>query len=128
MHPNEVLLRKGYEAFANSDLEAVNALFADDVVFHTTGKNPLAGTYKGKDEVFGFLAQVISQTDGTYKAELHDVLANDEHSIALASVSATRNGKSINYQQIAIYHVTNGAVTEGFFQSTDQYAEDAFWS
>ena len=128
MHKNEALLRKGYEAFANSDLEAVNALFADDVVFHTVGKNPLAGTYKGKDEVFGFLAQIISQTDGTYKAELHDVVANDEHSIALANVTATRNSKSIAYQQIAIYHVADGRVTEAFYQTTDQYAEDAFWS
>src|SRR6266487_5323652 len=62
-HPNEDLLRKGYEAFASYDLDTIQALFADDVVFHIPGKNPVSGDYKGKDEVFGFFAKMLTLSD-----------------------------------------------------------------
>jgi ketosteroid isomerase-like protein len=37
-HANEELLRQGYEAFSKGDMEALAALFAHDVVWHTPGR------------------------------------------------------------------------------------------
>ncbi len=54
-HPNEELLRRGYDAFTKGDMEAVNELFADDIVWHNAGRDQFAGDYHGKDEVFGLL-------------------------------------------------------------------------
>src|SRR5207244_733997 len=57
-HPNEDLVRRGYEAFGTGDMATLNELFADDIVWHAPGRNQLAGTYRGKDEVFATFAKV----------------------------------------------------------------------
>jgi ketosteroid isomerase-like protein len=48
-HPNEELVRRGYQAFATGDVATLNELFADDIVWHAPGRNQLAGTYRGKE-------------------------------------------------------------------------------
>src|SRR5205823_1359716 len=77
-HPNEDLVRRGYEAFATGDMATLNELFADDVVWHAPGHNELAGTFRGKDEVFANLQKNMELTGGTFKLEIHDLLADDE--------------------------------------------------
>lgn len=128
MHPNEELLRRGYAAFDAADLDTIRELFAEDAIVHTVGRNPLTGTYKGRDEIFGFLAQLVTLSEGTYKVELHDVLANDAHAVALGKVTASRAGRSLAYNQVATYHVRDGQVFEAWYVGDDQYAEDEFWN
>jgi ketosteroid isomerase-like protein len=127
-HPNEELLRKGYDAFAAYDLETIQGLFADDVVFHTPGRNPTSGDYKGKDEVFGYLANLLTLSDGTFKSQPHDILANDKHGLVLARNTAQRAGKTLDINEVAIYHIEGGKVVEAWFHNADDYADDEFWS
>src|SRR2546428_7653130 len=82
-HPNVELLQKGYDAFEKGDLDTLRELFAADIVFHTTGHSPLAGDYRGQDEVFGFFGKLVELTGGTFKIERHAVLADDEHGAVL---------------------------------------------
>lgn len=51
-HPNVALVRRGYKAFIDGDLDALRELFADDIVWHNGGRNPLSGDHRGVDEVF----------------------------------------------------------------------------
>lgn len=51
--------------------------FADDIVWHVPGRNPLSGDYKGKEEVLGFFGKLMELTQGSLKQEIHDMLAND---------------------------------------------------
>ncbi len=126
-HPNEDLVRKGYKAFSEGDLETIDTLFADDIVWHVPGKSSISGDYKGKEEVFGFFGKVTQETGGTFKIDLHDVLANDEHAVVLTKSSAEKDGKSLEGNGVAVYHVTDGKVTEAWQLSEDQYALDEFW-
>lgn len=127
-HPNEDLMRKGYEAFGSGDLNAVRELFADDIVWHVAGKSPLAGDYKGQDEVLGFLAKTMEMTGGTFRIEVHDILANDEHGIALATARAEREGKQLDSNSVQVVHIRGGKLTESWFHPEDLYANDEFWS
>lgn len=127
-HPNEELLRKGYAAFANADLETIQNLFADDIVWHVAGRSQIAGDYKGKDEVFGFLAKVITLSEGTFKIDLHDCLANDDHAVAITQATATRGGRTADFRGVTVYHVRDGKVTEAITVPRDPYLEDDFWS
>ena len=54
-HPNANLLRNAYDAFARGDLDAAVADFTDDVMFNIPGKSPLAGEYRGKEQVIAYL-------------------------------------------------------------------------
>jgi uncharacterized protein len=94
-HPNAGAFRKGYAAFQTGDLDTVRALFAPDMVWNLSGKNRFSGVHRGVDNVLALLLQQLQETDGTFKVEVHDILANDEHAVALATVSGTRDGKTL---------------------------------
>ena len=127
-HPNEDLVRRGFAAFGTGDFATLSELFADDIVWHAGGRSPIAGDYTGKDKVFGLFAQLAERAGGTFRLDVHDVLANDEHVVALVKVTAEREGKTLNDNGVQIFHVRGGRVTESWFHAADQYAADAFWS
>jgi len=127
-HPNLELLRRGYAAYDSGDLDTINELFADDLVWHIAGHSPLSGDYTGKEQVFGFFAKIQELSDGTSKIEIHDLLADDEHGVALVTESATRNGRTHEGHAAHVFHISGGKVTEFWDAQTDQYAADEFWA
>ncbi len=127
-HPNEELTRRGYAAFSSGDMDTLNELFADDLVWHVGGRSPLAGDYRGKDAVFGFFARTVEMSGGTFRLEVHDILANDEHVVALAAARGEREGKTLQDNSVQVLHVKDGKVTESWFHPGDAYATDEFWS
>src|SRR5215469_8905343 len=129
-HPNEVLLRDAFAAFQRGDLEELQAKhFADDIRYHVSGRSPVSGTYEGIAEVFGFFGRLFEITGGTLRLELHDVLANDEHGVALFTVRAEREGRQLADNEVLIAHANaDGKAAEIWTQSGDTYATDEFWS
>ena len=127
-HPNVDLVRKGYEAYSTGDMDTITKLFADDILWHIAGRSPLAGDYKGRDQVFGFFGKLMELSDGTSKIEVHDILANDEHAVAIVTGSGTRNGKSLNSPDVHVFHMKNGQVVEFWDSPLDQYEADEFWA
>ena len=127
-HANEDLLRRGYEAFARGDMETIRALFGPDILWHAPGKSPFSGDYKGVDEVLQFFARLMEESDGTFRLEIHDVLANEEHGVALVKTSAQRRGRSLSSNDAHVFHLEGGKVTEFWGHPGDQYAIDEFWS
>jgi len=127
-HPNAALLRKGYEAFARGDIAAITDLFAEDMVWHVPGNNLISGEHKGRDAVFAVFAKTMELTGGTFKIDLHDIVANDEHTVSLSRASASRQGKQLDLRGADIYHIRNGKVTEWWSFVEDQRLDDEFWS
>ena len=127
-HPNVERLRKGYEAYSTGDLAVLNDLFADDISWHIAGRSQVAGDYKGRDQVFGFFGKLMELSNGTTKIEVHDLLANDDHGVALVTGSASRNGVDFRGQDVHTFHFRDGKVVEFWDSPLDQYAADEFWS
>lgn len=94
------------------------------------GNNLLTGTYRGKEEVFGFFGKLMELTDGTWHLDLHDIVGNDDHVVVLARYKAQREGKQpIEVNAAGVWHVTaQGQFTEYWDLLEDQAAEDEFWS
>ena len=129
MADNVALMRKGYEAFAAGDLDAMRDLFSPDVVWHSGGDNALTGDYKGVDEVFGLFAKLFEMTGGTFKQEVHDILANDVHAVVLSRATASRpDGRTFDGNQVAVFHVDSGRATEVWIVPQDAAASNAFLS
>ena len=126
-HPNEEVVRRGFEAFLSGDMGALNDLFADDIVWHAPGRNPLSGDHKGKEAVFETFRQLFEMTGGTFKVELHDILANDEHVIVLVHATAEREGKRLDDNGVQVFHVKDGKVAEQWLHPGDVYAGDEFF-
>jgi ketosteroid isomerase-like protein len=127
-HPNAELFRRGYTAFQTGDLDTVRSLFAADIVWSTPGRNRFAGDHRGVDNVISVFVQQAQETNGTLKVELHDVLANDEHGVALATISAERNGKGVSDRYTHVVHFQDGKVKESWIFSENPYALDEFWA
>ena len=127
-HPNVELLRKGYAAYGSGDMDTITELFADDILWHIAGRSPLSGDYKGRDAVFGFFGKLMELSNGTSSLEVHDILANDEHGVALVTGTATRGGKSFSGQDVHTFHLRDGKVVEFWDSPLDQYESDEFWS
>ncbi len=124
-HPNVALLRKGYDAFARGDMATLDELLADDIVWHVPGNGILSGDYKGKEEVFAMFGRLAQETGGNFKIEIHDVLANDEHSVCINTVSGERNGKRFETKSVDVFHPTgDGKVKEYWSCSEDQASID----
>ena len=75
-----------------------------------------------------FFARLMELTNGTLSLELHDVLANDEHAVALVTVRGERAGKQLNDNMVETMHIRDGKVSEVWVHTTDLYALDEFLS
>jgi ketosteroid isomerase-like protein len=122
-HPNAALVRKTIDALNRGDSEAMAATVADDVVWHYIG-----GTepVRGKAAMAESLSP--SSEDFTITAKVHDVLANDDHTIALVEATAVRGGKTFTYRTAEVMHVKDGKVTERWAFSDDTAAITAFFA
>jgi ketosteroid isomerase-like protein len=127
-HPNTALLRRGYDAYAKGDMATLTEMLSADVVWHAPGNNPFSGEHRGRDAVFAMFARTAALSGGTHRIELHDVLANDEHAVALIRETASRQGKELDLLETAVYHISNGKATEAWAFLYDQRASDEFWT
>jgi hypothetical protein len=65
---------------------------------------------------------------GTHRLELHDVIGNDDHVVALATARAERAGRQLESSVVHVFHVRDGKVTEAWTYHADLYSHDDFWS
>ena len=126
-HPNEDLVRKGYAAFSAGDMDTLRKIIAPDAIWHTSGRSPLSGDFKGIDEIIGNFGKSMELSGMTLKVEVHDIVGNDTHVFAAHLSTAQRDGKSLNDRQVIVFHVSGGRVTEAWQISEDVYASDEFW-
>jgi uncharacterized protein len=124
---NEELLRRGYEAFAVGDLATVQSLLAEDIVWHSSGANQLAGEYTGHEEVLEYFGRLMELTDGTFRLEIHDILANESHGIVLVTNHARRNGRTLAANTVDIWHIEDGKAREFWSFAEDGAELDSFF-
>jgi ketosteroid isomerase-like protein len=126
-HPNAELFRRGYTAFQQGDLDTVRGLFDSNLVWHIPGHNHFSGDHVGVDNVLEMLGRNAQETNGTFNAELHDVLANDTHAVALATVFGEKDGKTLIDRYTHVVHISNGKVTASWIFGENQDKVDEFW-
>ena len=108
-------------------MAALHDLFAQDIVWHAAGRLPPAGDYRGREAVFGFLGTLRELAGGSLPHfDLHAVLADDEHGVALVIGTISRDGRSQTWNGAHVFHLRDGKVAEFWDANTDQYAYDEF--
>jgi ketosteroid isomerase-like protein len=126
-HPNVTALRNVYEAFGKGDLDTVRQQWTDDVTFHVKGLGSLDGDYQGPDAVIGFFGKLMDATSGTFRLDIHTILADDEHAAILATEHAERNGQTLSADVVHVTHLRDGKTQEFWSATTDPEGELAFW-
>jgi ketosteroid isomerase-like protein len=122
-HPNATIIRTTLDAMNSGDNAAVAARIADDVEWHEIGSD---------EPVRGLAALSERYLAGTPDFEitttLHDVVANDDHTVALVEAHATRGGRELTYRTAEIYHLRDGKITARWAFSDDTAAINAFFA
>jgi uncharacterized protein len=126
-HPNQPLLREVYEAQSRGDLDAYLEFLADDFVLHIPGRSRIAGDYRAKDAVRSHFREIAELTGGTFRTNVHDVVAGDDHAVGLIEASGERGGKRADLPRVHLWHVRKGKLSELWLHPTDQYVFDDFW-
>ena len=88
----------------------------------------MSGTYSGRTEIFRFLARLPKLTAGTYRSRLIDALASDERGAALYRARGEREGRSLDIDQLLLFTIQDGLVTEVLALPSDPAAFEEFWS
>ncbi|MHB8438012.1 MAG: nuclear transport factor 2 family protein [Acidimicrobiales bacterium] len=112
VHPNVDVIRSYVNAFAQGDLDTAQEYLADDILYHLGGHHPLAGDHRGIEAVVDVFRRSNERTGGTFKVTPHDLLANDEHGVALSIVTAERDGRHYAWEVVTVYHLAHGKITE----------------
>jgi ketosteroid isomerase-like protein len=117
------LARREMELIGAGDLESLQELYADDLVIHYPGRNPLSGT-SGVDDFIAKFEALLGK--GTLVRELHDALGTDDHAVQLLRVTASVSERSHSWNAVAVLHVRDGKFSECWIHVDDQYALDEF--
>jgi len=125
---NAVLVRQIFDAFARRQGFALRGLFAEDAVWTVPGRGAMAGVYRGREEIFRFLARLPRETRGTYGSELVDVLASEERAAALYRARGERRGRTLELDQVLLFRIESGLVQEVLALPSDPEAFETFWA
>jgi uncharacterized protein len=115
------------DAFARKDGFSLRDCFAEDAVWHVPGTGVMSGTYRGRSEIFRFLVRLPKLTDGTYRSTFIDALASEKRGAGLYRAQGEREGRSIDIDQLLLFTIRDGLVTEVLALPSDPVAFDDFW-
>src|SRR5688572_18719862 len=123
-HPSATLIREGLRALNRGDIQAMADMLADDVEWHEIGR---AEPIRGK-AALAALYSGATVPDSEITAELHDVVANDDHAIALVNATARRGSRTFDYRTAEIFHVRDGKIAARWAFSDDTAAINEFFA
>lgn len=125
-HPNAELAKLAWEAIANSDIDALNDLWAPDIVWHVTNETPWFGDHVGIDAILDYLA-AVGEAGESYDTRLIDVLVSDDRVLLVTGVSARRFGKQVETSQCLLARIEKARIAEVWTLPLDPEVFLGFW-
>lgn len=126
---NADLVRQGFEAFGRGDIEAVLAVYSDDIVWESVvgaGPHvPTAGTRRGKAAVREFF-QILAESLDFESFQVQELIAQGDKVVALGSYAAIprSTGRRVASDWVMIFTLANGRVVS-FREFADSAAINA---
>ncbi len=120
---NVAVVKKALDAWASNDMQAASDVLTDDIEWHEIGRSDAT---HGK----AALAERFSAPDAaawSIKGETHDVLANENHALAMVTATATHGDRSLTYKVIEVYHIRDGKISARWAFSDDTEAINRFF-
>lgn len=128
-HPNVELVRVFYDARARNDLDAVREMLAEDVLWREPEVgNEHTGTLRGADAVLVMIREAGRLTGGAFELRVSEAVAHGEQVAAFIDWSATRDGKTLEGKEIAVYRIRHDKITEAHFHQNNIDDDEEFWS
>jgi ketosteroid isomerase-like protein len=129
-HPMIRLLTAGHIRYGDLSLERLRMGIADDVVWYTPGNHPLSGRIEGIEGVFEWLRQSAEVTDGTFRVEMHRILADDEWAAVISTYRGERKGMVLEMPGVQTFRrdMDSNKIVEARIWVYDDVFVNKFWS
>lgn len=127
-HPNVEILQRFYAAMSRRDVAGMLELCSDDVTFQVPGRSRLAGKFTRATFGPQFVEKVSELSGATFAADLHDILASDQHGLVLTTNTLTRAGARQEYRAVHVWRIQGGKLLAWYLYPRDLYQFDAIWS
>ena len=122
------VLRRLFKAFSDRDARTLAELVAEDAVWRIGGRSPVAGEYRGREEIFRLFRLTGELTGRSYRTELRYALGDGYRAVAVYRAVGDRDARRLDIEQVLLCRVIGGHLREVDAVPTDQYAFDEFWS
>lgn len=109
---------------AAGDPEHARTIFWPDVTYTVPGRNALARTYRGPDEVMGYLGTLVALTAGTYAISRMHWLTSPDRVGLVTRNHATREDRSLSWDELILFTFVDGRKKQISHFSGDQYGVD----
>jgi ketosteroid isomerase-like protein len=108
----------------------LRALLHPEIEWHVPGRNAIAGTYRGVEEVMAYFARRRDHAARTFRIHPGDVLTGDGDRVAvLADGSATIGGREERWSTIGLYRLADDRRFAGCsLLPLDPAAFDRIWA
>lgn len=129
-HPMIRLLTAGHIRYGDLSLERLRMGIADDVVWYTPGNHPLSGKIEGIEGVFEWLRQSAEVTNGTFRVEMHRILADDEWAAVISTYRGERKGMVLEMPGVQTFrrNMDTNKIVEARIWVYDDVFVNKFWS
>jgi ketosteroid isomerase-like protein len=126
-HPHIQILEQFYAHFTPLNISKALELCTETFTFQIAGKSKLSGKFNKNTFAHDFMNRAMELSNGTFKFEVHDILASDLHATVLASSKVTRGDKTVELRTVHVWRFENGKPLAGYEYPRDLYAFDAIW-
>lgn len=118
-----------FTALQAGDMGKLDALLADDLVWHQPGQNPFSGRHEGKAAVYKMIGGMMTATGGSFAITRTTSFAGNGDLVAVTiEFSAQAPCGEMQMTGVDLLRIEQGRVREVWLFSSDQTAEDRFWS
>lgn len=111
-HPNEELIRSGYDAFVRGDIDRLRDLVDEEVIWHIPGEGRFSGNHQGKQAVLDAFRRMQEETQGTFKVEVLNIVAHGDHAVALTRLTASFGDRDLDAMSAGVFHIRDDKIRE----------------
>jgi uncharacterized protein len=123
------VMKRYVEAFKRKDWQAATSFWAEDIILHAQGKHPLTGIFFSKQAFLEHVGRVSARLGATIElVEVYDVMYSAEHVVAWVKERAVRGERSLVFDRVNVYRMSEGKIREIWMYDSDPYALDEFLS
>lgn len=115
--------------YAGGDGGALERLLATNISWTVPGNSAIAGTHRGREEVFAYFRRRRELAGYSFQMTRRDVLVGDGQQIAaLTDGSARIRGGDCRWSTVGLYEVIGEQIAACWLLPLDPLEFDAIWS
>lgn len=122
-------MRRLFDAYGRADAATLRQVLAEDVQYHLAGHSPMAGEYRGRDEVLALWDRQKAYLGGQpYRVQPLGSVADDQHVVLIAAGEADAPTATLRWRAVNVYELRNAQVVDCRVFIEDLYTFDRFWA